>query len=75
MAGMLDFFKSAPTRQATVGTGGLRDLYMAHIEQAASQGAPALPFPEFVKMLQQQEQMRQQQMQQQMPQGGMLTRP
>lgn len=75
MAGMLDFFKNAPTRQVAVETGGLRDMYMAHIEQAAMQGVPPMTFPDFVKMIQmQQEQLRQQQIAPRLP-GGMLTRP
>lgn len=52
----------------TAGAGGLRDAYLAHIEQAAEKGLQPLPFPEFVKMLQQQ------QMQQQQPQQGMFQR-
>lgn len=73
MAGMLDFFKSAPTRQAAVETGGIRDLYMRHLEEASLKGMQPMALPDFVKFLQQQEMMRQQQMT--APQGGMLTRP
>lgn len=71
MAGMLDFFKNPPTKDVTAGAGGLRDLYLAYIEENAMKGLPAMPFPEFVKMIREQERMRQQQMQTP-PQGGML---
>lgn len=60
--GLLDIFKGPPTKEVSVETGGLRDLYMAHLEQAALQGVAPLSFPDFVKMVQ--EQQKQQQMQQ-----------
>lgn len=72
--GMFDFLKSAPSRQASVENGSIRDLYMQHLEEASLQGVKPMAFPQFVQFLQQQEAMRKQQMQQ-MPQGGMLTRP
>lgn len=60
--GLLDIFRSPPTKDVAVETGGLRDLYMAHLEQSAVQGTPPLSFPDFVKMVK--EQQKQQQMQQ-----------
>lgn len=60
--GLFDFLRSAPSKQASVETGGLRDLYMKHMEEAAVMGVQPLPFPEFVKRIQ--EQQSQQQMQQ-----------
>jgi len=70
--GLLDLFRSAPTTQASVETGSLRDAYMQYLEQAALQGVQPMPIDQFAKALQQlqQQQTQQQQLQQQNP--GML---
>ncbi len=72
--GMLDFFKSAPSKDVSVETGGLRDMYILHMEDAAMKGVQPLSFPEFVKMIRaQQEQQKMLQQQQQM-RPGMFSR-
>ncbi len=52
--GMLDFFK--PSKNAAVETGGLRDLYMTHLEQAALAGVKPMTYEQFIKYAQQQKQ-------------------
>ena len=65
--GLLDLFRSAPTTQASVETGSLRDAYMRYLEQAALQGVQPMPIDQFAKALQQL-----QQQQQQITQPGLI---
>lgn len=46
--GMFDLFKDV-----SVETGGYRDLYMKYLEDCAMKGIKPMPFPDFVKMMQQ----------------------
>lgn len=47
------FGKSKPiTKEVTPGTGGLRDLYLKHIEETAAMGKPTLTWEDFVKQQQ-----------------------
>ena len=74
--GLLDLFRNAPTTQASVETGSLRDAYMQYLEQAAYQGIQPVPIDQFAKMLQEQQrqqQLQQLQQQQQVPQPGLMN--